>query len=431
MITATMINNYRIENVVVPRNKVFRDISRSTARYRIWKGGAGSGKSTDIAIGKIKKLSDPRFKGCNLLCVRKVNASNRDSTFVELKKAARRIFGDIVDRVWQFPDGRNASLYAKCLVTGAEILFRGCYNQDDIEKIKSVTFEQGNLTDIWIEEATEITENDFEILDDRLRGILRDGLFYQIDLSFNPVPSWIKKRFFDMPDKNAFICESTYKDNRFIDKAFSDRMEERRIRDPEGFRIYGAGQWGQLGGIIFNNWEVREFDTTLFNVRSYGQDFGFNHPNVLLDLGFKDGNIYICREMTRTGVDTNEIIRDANMNGWKKNIEMWCDSAEPDRIKMWRAAGYNAKPVSKEKNSIKGQIEWLKGIVSKTTVVNRRIYIHPDCVNTIKEIQQYRWKHDAKENIYLDEPVDFFDDHMAALRYGIERLRKPQGYTGF
>lgn len=426
-----MINNYRIENVVISRNKVFRDISRSTARYRIWKGGAGSGKSTDIAIGKIKKLSDPRFKGCNLLCVRKVNASNRDSTFAELKKAARRIFGDMVDRVWQFPDGRNASLYAKCLVTGAEILFRGCYNQDDIEKIKSVTFEQGNLTDIWIEEATEITENDFEILDDRLRGQLRDGLFYQIDLSFNPVPSWIKKRFFDMPDKNAFICESTYKDNRFIDKAFWDRMEERRIRDPEGYRIYGAGEWGQLGGIIFNNWEVREFDTTLFNVRSYGQDFGFNHPNVLLDLGFKDGNIYICREMTRTGVDTNEIIQEAIRSGWSRTVEMWCDSAEPDRIKMWRTAGFNAKPVSKEKNSIKGQIEWLKGIVSKNTVVNRRIYIHPDCVNTIKEIQQYRWKHDAKENVYLDEPVDFFDDHMAALRYGIERLRKPRGYCGF
>ncbi len=426
-----MINNYRIENVVVPRNKVFRDISRSTARYRIWKGGAGSGKSTEIAIGKIKKLSDPRFKGCNLLCVRKVNATNRDSTFAELKKAARRIFGDMVDRVWQFPDGRNASLYAKCLVTGAEVLFRGCYNQDDIEKIKSVTFEKGNLTDIWIEEATEITESDFEILDDRLRGQLRDGLFYQIDLSFNPVPSWIKKRFFDMPDKNAFICESTYKDNRFIDKAFWDRMEERRIRDPEGYRIYGAGEWGQLGGIIFNNWEVREFDTTQFNVRSYGQDFGFNHPNVLLDLGFKDGNIYICREMTRTGFDTNEIIQEAIRCGWSKTVEMWCDSAEPDRIKMWRAAGFNAKPVSKEKNSIKGQIEWLKGIVSKNTVVNRRIYIHPDCVNTIKEIQQYRWKHDAKENVYLDEPVDFFDDHMAALRYGIERLRKPRGYCGF
>lgn len=430
---AMTINSFEYQNidVIIQRNKIFRDISRSTARYRIWKGGAGSGKSTDIAIGKIKKLSDPRYKGSNLLCVRKVNASNRDSTFAELKKAAKKIYGENCDRVWQFPDGRSASLYAKNLVTGAEVLFRGCYNQDDIEKIKSVTFENGNLTDIWIEEATEIEEKDFEILDDRLRGILRNGLFYQMDLSFNPVPSWIKKRFFDIPDDNAFICESTYLDNRFIDDAYKRRMDERKRRDPDGYRIYGAGQWGQLGGLIFSNWEVRDFDTNLFNVRSYGQDFGFNHANVLLDLAFKDDNIYICRELTRTEIDTNEIIKDAIINGWSKSVEMWCDSAEPDRIKMWRTAGFNAKPVSKEKNSIKGQIDWIKGIMSKDKVLNRKIFIHPSCVNTIKEIQQYRWKRDEKEGVYLDEPVDFFDDHMAALRYGIERLRKPQGYCGF
>lgn len=420
-----MINNYRIENVVIPRNKVFRDISRSTARYRVYKGGAGSGKSTDIAIDKIKKLSDPRFKGCNLLCVRKVNASNRDSTFAELKKAARRIFGDMVDRVWQFPDGRSSSMYAKCLVTGAEVLFRGCYNQDDIEKIKSVTFEKGNLTDIWIEEATEITENDFEILDDRLRGILRDGMFYQIDLSFNPVPSWIKKRFFDMPDKNAFICESTYKDNRFIDKAYSDRMEERRIRDPEGYRIYGAGQWGQLGGLILSNFVVKDFAVSSFDFRSYGQDFGFNHKNALLDVGHKDGDVYICRELVCTQKDTAEIIQMATASGWLKNIEMWCDSAEPDRIQMWQKAGFRARGVEKEKGSVRGQIEYLKGIVSKSDVVNRTIYIHPSCRETISEIRQWRWNFDNKLNDYIDEPMSFNDDCMAALRYSIERNRKP------
>jgi phage terminase large subunit len=151
----------------------------------------------------------------------------------------------------------------------------------------------------------------------------------------------------------------------------------------------------------------------------------------LLDLGFKDGNIYVCRELTRHEIDTNEIIRDANADGWSHSVEMWCDSAEPDRIKMWRSAGFNARGVSKEKNSITGQIEWLKGIMSKNTVLNRRIFIHPSCVNTIKEIQQYRWKHDDRENVYLDKPIDFFDDHMAALRYGIERLRKPRGFIRF
>lgn len=417
--------------VKIGRNRVFRDVNNSKRRYRIYKGGAGSGKSMDIAIGYILKLSDLTYKGSNLLCIRKVNASNRDSTFAELKKAAHNIFGDRVDDIWKMPEGRNSSMFLENTITGAQIIFRGCNNSDDIEKIKSVTFEKGTLTDIWIEEATEITENDFDILDDRLRGKIKIPNYYQITLSFNPVPSWIKKRFFDMPDENAFISETTYLDNRFLDEGYHKRMEERRKRDPEGFRIYGAGQWGQFGGVIFTNWEIREFDPQAFNSRSYGQDFGFNHTNAILDLGFKDGDVYICRELCKTELDTSEIINEAKNQGWDKRVEMWCDSAEPDRIKMWRTAGFNAKPVSKERNSIRGQIDWLKGIIAKDKVEPRKIYIHPSCTQTIKEIQQYRWKRDEKEGVYLDEPVDFFDDCMAALRYGIERLRKPMGRVGF
>lgn len=425
-------NDRQIVNISVPRNPVFRDISRSRARYLVYKGGAGSGKSSDIAIDFVKKLANA--KGCNAMCVRKVAATNRDSTFAELKKAANKAYGEYADRVWQFPDGRSASLYAKCLVTGNEILFRGCNNSDDIEKIKSVTFERGNLTDIWVEEATEITENDFNVLDDRLRGMLPDGLFYQARLSFNPVPSWIKKRFFDYPDKNAFICESTYLDNRFIDEAYKQRMEERRLRDPEGFRIYGAGEWGQMGGLILTNWEVKDFDTSQFPSRAYGQDFGYNDANALLDLGFRDSNIYVCRELYVTEKTMPEIIEMAIADGWQRNVEMWCDSAEPDRIELWRKAGFRAFPVSKEHSNvkyIKGQVDWLKGIVSKSQVIPRKIYIHPDCVNTIKEIQQWRWKHDDRLGVYLDEPIDFFDHAMSALRYGIERLRKPAGGIRF
>ena len=66
-------------------------------------------------------------------------------------------------------------------------------------------------------------------------------------------------------------------DNRFIDDAYALRMEERRKRDPEGFRIYGEGQWGQFGGVIFTNWEIADFDTQAFNVRTYGQDPDYNH----------------------------------------------------------------------------------------------------------------------------------------------------------
>ena len=113
-------------------------------------------------------------------------------------------------------------------------------------------------------------------------------------------------------------------------------------------------------------------------------------------------------------MDTTEIITKADGN-FSKSLVMWCDSAEPDRIKMLRKAGYKAVPVKKEPNSVKAQIDHLK---------QHKIHIHPSCVNTLKEIQQWKWRKDEKTNTYTDEPVNFFDDAMAMLRYSIEQERR-------
>ena len=94
---------------------------------------------------------------------------------------------------------------------------------------------------------------------------------------------------------------------------------------------------------------------------------------------------------------------------------MYCDSAEPDRIKMWKKAGYKARPVKKEPGSVHAQIDYLK---------QHKIHIHPSCVNTIKEIQQWKWQKNEKTGAYLDEPVPFQDDAMAMLRYSIEQERR-------
>ena len=57
-------------------NPAFKHINRSTHRYRVLKGSAGSGKSVNTAQDYILKLSDMRYKGANLLVVRKIDASN-------------------------------------------------------------------------------------------------------------------------------------------------------------------------------------------------------------------------------------------------------------------------------------------------------------------------------------------------------------------
>ena len=403
-------------NINVQANPCFKEVDRSDKRYIVMKGSAGSGKSVDTAQNYILRLM--KDKGRNLVCIRKSDITNRDSTFAELTGAVYRMFGDKADRYWQI---NMSPLKLTCKANGNQIIFRGMNDDKQREKLKSITFQKGKLTDVWCEEATELTQADLEIIDDRLRGELPPGQFYQIRLTFNPVNKnhWIKKVFWDLPDPNVLCHHSTYEMNRFIDDAYRQRMERRKLVDPEGYQIYGLGEWGEIGGLILHNWEVKEIsqDPADYDDFANGQDFGFNHANVILPVGIKDDDLYITKELYEFEKDTNELIGIAEQLGIDRRKQMWCDSAEPDRIKMWQKAGFRAKGVDKggSAGSVKAQIDWLK---------QRKIYVHPSCVNTIKEMQQWKWKKDDRTGEYLDEPVSFQDDAMAALRYSVEGWRK-------
>lgn len=396
-------------------NKVFYDVNHTKCRYRMVMGGAGSGKSYNIAQDYIKKLSDKRYSGANLLVVRKVFETHRDSTFAELTSAISRMFGVCAKDVWQI---RKSPLSLECKLTGNCIVFRGMNDAIQREKLKSITFPKGKLCWIWCEEATELSESDCDILDDRLRGELSERLFYQITFTFNPVSAshWIKRRYFDKESADVFCHKSTFADNRFIDADFKRRMQRRQEEDPEGYRVYALGEWGDFDGLILPHFEVKSFshDYGMFDSMAIGQDFGFNHANAILTVGFRDGNIYVCDEIYEREKDTAEMIRLAD-GRIDKRLIMYCDSAEPDRIKMWRKAGYRAYGVKKEAGSVRAQIDWLKA---------HKLFIHPNCENTIGEISLWRWKKDSKSGLYIDEPVQCNDDAMAALRYAIEGVRR-------
>lgn len=403
-------------NIKVQANPVFKPVNFSQKRYIVMKGSAGSGKSVDTAQNYILRLA--KDKGRNLVCVRKADITNRDSTYAELTGAIYRMFGDKAEEYWKM---NTSPLQITFIPNGNKIIFRGMNDDNQREKLKSITFQKGKLTDVWIEEATEITQADFEIIDDRLRGQLPEGQFYQIRMTFNPVNKnhWIKKNFFDFTDENTLTHHSTYLTNRFIDDAYRARMERRKAVDPEGYRIYGLGEWGEIGGLILHNWEIRDISQNLndYDDIAIGQDFGFNHANAILLLGIKDDNIFILDEIYEHEKDTSEIIQEAIRHAIPAKKQMWCDSAEPDRIKEWTKAGYRARGVDKggSAGSVKAQIDWLK---------RRNIYVHPHCTNTIKEMQQWKWKKDERTGEYLDEPVPVMDDAMAALRYGVEGWRK-------
>lgn len=395
-------------------NAVFKEFNHTKCRYRLAKGSAGSGKSVDIAMDYILKLSDKKYQGANLLVVRQTEASHEHSTFSELVSAINRM------GLASFWEWKRSPLSLACKVTGNSIIFRGFNDERARERVKSINFPNGKLVWIWCEEATELQESDIDILDDRLRGVLNNpNLYYQITFSFNPVSAshWIKRKYWDYDSPDIFKCHSTYLDNRFIDEAYHNRMMMRKEQDPEGYQVYGLGEWGETGGIILHNYVIedlpKEFER--YNDIVYAQDFGFNHANCILEVGFKDDELYILQELYVFEKDTDEIIQLAQNKGFDDRKNMWCDSAEPDRIKMWQKAGFRAKPVKKEPGSVKAQIDYLK---------QHKIHIDASCINTIKEIQQWKWQKDNKTGLYTDEPVNVFDDAMAALRYSIEPYRQ-------
>lgn len=215
-------------------NKKYIPYLDNEDRYLLFYGGGSSGKSYYIVQRYVYRLLTRKM---NLLVVRQTGNTNRDSTFALFKQVINQwnlssLF-DITD------------LRIKCK-NGNEVIFRGL---DDTEKIKSTTFENGELTDIWVEEATECKEADINQLKVRLRGGKSKK---QMVLSFNPVNinHWIKRHFID--SKLATVCHSTYKDNKFLTEEDIKVLQSFKDTDPYYYNVYCLGLWGVLGKTFFN-----------------------------------------------------------------------------------------------------------------------------------------------------------------------------------
>jgi phage terminase large subunit len=222
--------------------KVFNDVYLpfldNWDRYLVFYGGGSSGKSYFIAQMHIYRLLHPRKY--NLLIVRQTGDTNRKSTFPLMKQVISN---------WNLSEHfkiNESDMRIVCKLTGNEVAFAGL---DDVEKIKSITFSNGELTEIWAEEATEMMESDINQLKVRLRGGKSKK---QMVLSFNPIniQHWIKAHFID--SGLATVCFSTYKDNKFLTDDDRRALEDLKHTDEYTYNVYCLGQWGILGKTVFD-----------------------------------------------------------------------------------------------------------------------------------------------------------------------------------
>ena len=211
-------------------------------RYRVCKGSRASKKSKTTALWYIHNMM--KYKGANTLVIRKTYRTLHDSCFTELKWAINRLE---VQKYWDIKESPLEMTYKP---TGQKIYFRGL---DDPLKVTSITVEVGSLCWCWIEEAYEImNEDDFDMIDESIRGVVEGNLFKQITLTFNPWNEhhWLKKRFFDDPDSETLAMTTNYMCNEWLDEADKKVFETMKKNNPRRYRVAGLGEWGIVDGLV-------------------------------------------------------------------------------------------------------------------------------------------------------------------------------------
>ena len=404
-----MQTNYDVVNIADIVGKGYGEFWRFKGRYKVVKGSRASKKSSTQSLRVIYEIvSNPVI---NWLVVRKTERTLRDSCFAQLKWAMRRLHIEKYFRCSVSP------LEITYIPTGQKILFRGL---DDPLKVTSITVDSGCLCRLWIEEAYEITkEDDFNRLDESIRGQLPEGMYHQVVLTFNPWSDrhWLKKRFFDTPNPNVLAMTTNYRCNEFLSKSDLLLFEEMK-KNPRRYAVAGEGNWGVVDGLVYENWKEQVFDTSEITRRTtvksaFGLDFGYtNDPSAFICLLVDETarEIYVFDEMYQKGMSNDDIGEALLRRGYSKE-RIRADSAEPKSIAYLRK-----KYLRRIRAAKKGPDSIMAGV---TLIQDYTIIIHPSCVNFITEISNYTWATDKFDN-KINKPVDDFNHLMDAMRYAME-----------
>ena len=378
-------------------------------RVNVFYGGAGSGKSYFVMQKIILKALDSQRK---VLIVRKVGATLKESVWsltLELIHTGGR-----TPAVKQI----NKSDLTIEFLNGSVLLFKGL---DDSEKIKSIN----GITDIVIEEATEITLDDFTQLNLRLRSKKPNN---QIHLMFNPVSkaNWVYKYFFETKPDNCVIVQTTYRDNPHLPKEYVDSLHALENKNPAYYKIYVRGEFATLDKLVFPVIQKRIIsDDELKDAWFWaGMDFGYTNDPTAITWGYYNpvqNDLYITGEYDKIGM-TNDVIAETLVSLGLSKEKIVADSAEPKSITELRNLG------------IKRIIASVKGADSVKNGIDRmqrcNIIIDERCTKTIEEFENYTWQKDRRTGEYINQPVDSYNHHIDSIRYGIQTvINKKRGKT--
>lgn len=223
-------------------NPALKDFWLKAARNKVLYGGRASSKSWNAA-GFAIFLSN-KYK-LRILCARQFQNKIEESVYSLLKIQIER-FG--LKNNFRILDNKIINK-----VTGSEFMFYGLWRHiDEVKSLESIDI-------CWLEEAHNITESQWEILEPTIRKE-----FSQFWIIFNPklASDFVYKRFVVNPPVNTLVRKINYNENPFLSKTMLEVIEAAKSESLEDYEhVYlGVPRDDDDNVIIKRSWIMAAID---------------------------------------------------------------------------------------------------------------------------------------------------------------------------
>lgn len=376
-----------------------------TFRYRVLRGGRGSGKSFSVA-----KMSAVwgATRSIRILCTREFQNSIKQSFYAEVANA-------IKSDPWlesAYEVGRD---FIRHRTNGTEYLFAGL--RHNIDSIKSMA--QINL--VIIEEGETVPHASWRDLIPTIRAA--DS---EIIIIYNPKrrDSWVAQQFDGdaLPPRTALATVNAEDNPWFPSVLEEQRQHDREVMDPALYRHVWEGAYYEHSDaqVFAGKYEIKDFEPQSdWDGPYFGLDFGFSQDETAaVKCWISDNILYIEHELYQKRLeldDTAQALIGALPDIASHTIR--ADNARPESISYLKRHGLSRMlSCEKGKGSVEDGVEFIKSF--------KRVIIHPRCSNTVKEFDLYSYKIDRHSGDILPVLLDANNHAIDALRYALEPIMK-------
>lgn len=378
------------------------------ARYYVFYGGRGSGKSTSVARYLIARaLFDP----IKVLCAREFQNSIGDSVHAILASQIENL------GLSRFFNVKNTVIDGLC---GSQFIFKGLYH--NIEGIKSIE----GVDIAWVEEAERVSQKSWDILIPTIRKPNSS-----IVITFNPAfeTDATYQKFIKNTPPDCLIEKVNWNDNPYFPAVLKAEMDHLKATDYDKYlHVWEGNTLTYSDAQVFKSkYVVEPFEPPTDTVWRLGADWGFaKDPSCLMASYVKDGCLYVAHESYGHGVELTDLPALFNKIPEAKRWKIWGDNARPETISFLKNLGWNIEGAPKWSGSVEDGVEYMRSFY--------KIVIHPRCKNAISEFNNYSYKVDKRTDEILPIIAEGHDHTIDAIRYSLSPLIKRQSTiydTGF